>query len=281
MVAAALLRSSCDHVFVTLLVTLYTSRGIVFAADSAITIDSRGSRSRRPKQEKFLTTKRVGMNGGVIGYFGLAQVRSEPMDKWLRRALDRWHGSASVAKLGVYLRDELNRSVPKAERTHNPSGFHIGAFESRDGSAVPVLQYVSNIQSLDVQTGAYSGFVEYSSGEHFPRHPSGKGPCQNVAPSQMRSSLRDFERTQGIPVWFRNGQLAFAARTWDALMLAIGDITADLRRAGFSLPDDLAKWEELADTLVRTNGRLYALLSTRGAPGIEGPYRKTSIPWPS
>ena len=138
--------------FVTLLVTLYTSRGIVFAADSAITIDSGGSPSRRPKQEKFLKTKRVGMNGGVVGYFGLAQVRSEPMDKWLRRTLDRWHGSASVAELGVYLRDELNRSVTKAQRTHNPSGLHIGAFESRDGCAVPVLQYVSNIQSLDVQT---------------------------------------------------------------------------------------------------------------------------------
>jgi hypothetical protein len=154
------------------------------------------------------------------------------LDKWLRRPLDRWHGSASVAELGVYLRDELNGSVPKAQRTHNPSGFHIGAFESRDGSAVPVLQYVSNVQSLDVQTGAYSGFVEYSSGEHFPQHPGGKGPCQNVAPSQMRSSLRDFERTQGIPVWFRNGQLAFSVRTWAALMLAIGDITTNLRRAG-------------------------------------------------
>ena len=265
----------------TLLVTLYTSRGIVFAADSAITIDSGGSPSRRPKQEKFLKTKRVGMNGGVVGYFGLAQVRSEPMDKWLRRTLDRWHGSASVAELGVYLRDELNRSVTKAQRTHNPSGLHIGAFESRDGCAVPVLQYVSNIQSLDVQTGAYRGFVEYSSGEHFPQHPSGTGPCQNVAPSQMRRSLRDSERTQGIPVWFRNGQLAFAVRTWAALMLAIGDITTNLRGAGFRLPDDLATWEELADTLVRTNGRLFALLNTRGAPGIEGPYRKTSIPWPS
>ena len=97
----------------------------------------------------------------------------------------------------------------------------------------------------------------------------------------MRRSLRDFERTQGIPVWFRNGQLAFAVRTWAALMLAIGDITTNLRGAGFRLPDDLATWEELADTLVRTNGRLFALLNTRGAPGIEGPYRKTSIPWPS
>lgn len=263
----------------TLLVTLYTSRGIVFAVDSAITFGTGRSASRRQKQEKFLRTKRVGINGGVVGYFGLAQVGREPMDQWLRRALDRWHGSAHVADLGSYLRDELNRSVPRAQRTHNPSGLHIGAFESRDGYAVPILQYVTNIQALDEQTGVYSGFVEYGSAEHFPNHPAGTGPCQNVAPREMKSSLREFERTQGIPVWFRNGQLAFSARTWAALMLAIGDITKSLQ--GFRLPDDLPKWEALADTLVRTNGRLYALLNARGAPAIEGPFRKTSIPWPS
>jgi hypothetical protein len=96
----------------------------------------------------------------------------------------------------------------------------------------------------------------------------------------MRNALRNWERTQGLPIWFRNGQLAFSARAWQALTWAIGDITQNLRGSGFALPDDLGKWEQLADTLVRTNGRLYALLSTGGAPTIEGPYRKTSIPWP-
>jgi hypothetical protein len=265
----------------TLLVTLYTSRGIVFAADSAITLASGPSPSRRPKQEKFLRTTRAGINGGVVGYFGLAQVRSEPMDKWLRRILDRWDGSPTIADLGAYLRDELNKSVPKAHRTNNASGLHIGGFELRSGSAVPVMEYVSNIRSLDEQTGLYGGFGEYASGEHFPAHPSGHGPCQNVEPSQIKRGLREFERGQGIPVWFRNGQLAFASRTWAGLMAAIGAITTTLGSAGFRLPDDLATWEALADTLVRTNGRLYALLNTRGAPTIEGPYRKTSISWPA
>jgi hypothetical protein len=261
----------------TLLVTLYTARGIVFAADSAITVDRGTAPTRLPKQEKFLRTKRVGMSGGVVGYFGLAQVGSEPMDMWLRRALDRWYGSTRVGDLGDYLRDELNGAVPRAHRTRNPSGFHIGAFESRDGVAVPVFQYVSNYKTLDVQTGIYSGFSDYRSEEHFPRS---HAAWNNVAPSQMRRELRNWERTQGVPMWFRNGQLVFSARACAALTWAIGDITQNLRGSGFGLPDDLDRWEQLADTLVRTNGRLFALLNTRGVPTIEGPYRKTSIPWP-
>jgi hypothetical protein len=261
-------------------VTLYTARGVVFAADSSITV-KRGSRpARLPKQEKFLRTKRVGISGGVVGYFGLAQVRDEPMDKWLRRRLDRFPGSPRVAELGDHLRDELNRAVPHQHRTNNPSGFHIGAFERRQRYPVPVLQYVSNIQNLDERTGVYSGFVEYSSAEHFPIHPNPNSQWRDVAPSEMRTELRKWERTRGLPIWFRNGQLAFSARAWQGLTWAIADITQNLRGAGFRLPDDLRRWEQLADALVRTNGHLYALLNTSGAATIEGPYRKTSIAWP-
>lgn len=83
-----------------------------------------------------------------------------------------------------------------------------------------------------------------------------------------------------MPFWFRNGQLAFSSRAWEGLRLAISDVTVNLRSLGFALPDALRKWEQLADALVRTNLRLFALLSTRGVPAIEGPYRKTSIAWP-
>jgi hypothetical protein len=265
---------------VTLLVTFYSARGIIFAADSAITIttDHKRGAERVRHEEKFLRAKQLGKTGGVVGYFGLAQVGDESMSDWLRRTIDRWPGSPCVADFGDYLRDELNGAVPKAHRENYPSGFHIGAFESRQDKAVPILQYVTNIQSLDEQTGAYSGFVEYSSGEHFPKHPSGNGPCQTVDPSHMERALRSWEREHGLPVWFRNGELAFCWRPWHGLTWAIGDITHNLPK--FRVPDDLRKWELLADTLVRTNAQLYALLIKRGDPTIEPPVRSTSIPWP-
>jgi len=41
-------------------------------------------------------------------------------------------------------------------RLNNASGFHIGAFERRGELAVPVMQYVTNIYHLDMDTGVYS-----------------------------------------------------------------------------------------------------------------------------
>ncbi|MGO9901347.1 MAG: hypothetical protein ACLP0J_17070 [Solirubrobacteraceae bacterium] len=146
-------------------------------------------------------------------------------------------------------------------------------------SAKPeILQYVSNIYGFDEQTGVYSDFREYSSAEHFPKHPGGSGPCQNVAPSQMERALRRWEREHGLPVWFRQGELAFCSRPWHALTWAIGDVARTLPR--FRVPDDLQKWEQLADVLVRTNAQLFAILIKQGDPTVEPPIRSASIPWP-
>jgi hypothetical protein len=264
----------------TLLVTFYSSSGIVFAADSAITIDRGRGAARVRKEEKILRARQVGTNGGWVGYFGLADVGTEPMHQWLRRTIDCWPGSRRVADLGDYLRDKLNDDVPRAIRVRYPSGLHIGAFEDRDGVSVPVLQYVTNIHDLDEQTGAYSDFRDYGSGEHFPAHPDPAKSWARVPIREPKTRLREFERANGLPVWFRNGQLAFSARAWHGLTWAIADITRNLGGQGFRVPSDLRGWEILADATVRTNGRLYAILMSKGEATIEGPFSKRSIPWP-
>lgn len=53
----------------TLLVTFYSSSGIVFAADSAITSDRGRGAARVRKEEKVLRARKVGVNGGWVGYF--------------------------------------------------------------------------------------------------------------------------------------------------------------------------------------------------------------------
>ena len=103
----------------------------------------------------------LGINGGIVGYFGLARVGKQDMDTWLRGTLDRWPGSAVAVDLGEYLRDELNRAVPRTDRTRHASGSHIGAFEERDGVAVPVFRYVWNYDDMDRESGAYIGFGDY------------------------------------------------------------------------------------------------------------------------
>jgi hypothetical protein len=58
--------------------------------------------------------------------------------------------------------------------------------------------------------------------------------------------------------------MAFSARAWAGLTWAIS----------------VTRWEQLADLLVRTTGRLFSILAAHGAPAIEGPYREASRPWP-
>jgi len=264
----------------TLLVSFYTSRGIVYAADQAITINQGSGPERCPKQKKLLTTSRLGLSGGVVGFFGLAVVGHEPMESWLRAALDRWPGSQHPAELGEYLRDELNRSVPVPQRDGNASGFHIGAFERRDGLAVPVMQHVSNIYGYDPSTSTvYSNYGRYQTTEHFPSHPNAATSLADVPPSGLRQELRRREEETGLPHWFRNGELAFVAPAWHGLTWSINTIR-DRLGGRFRLPDDLEKWELMAKVLVRTNADLFDLLMISGDPTIEGPYDTETIAWP-
>jgi hypothetical protein len=116
---------------VTLLLSFYSSSGIVFAADSAITQSDANEAMRKDKQQKLLKVSTVGINGAIVGFFGLAVVGTEPMDKWLARRLGAWPGGRTAGELGDYLRDELSCEVPDVHRLNNASGFHIGAFERR------------------------------------------------------------------------------------------------------------------------------------------------------
>ena|ERR1022692_2852246 len=266
---------------VTLLLSFYSSSGIVFAADSAITQSTANKAAvRKGKQRKLLKVSTVGVNGAIVGFFGLAVVGTEPMDTWLARKLRAWAGGKTAAELGDYLRDELSREVPDVHRLNNASGLHIGAFERRGQIAVPVMQYVTNIYHLDTITGVYSDFREYRSEEHFPSHPSPESSWTLYPANQLRRHLQEYERGHGFPHWFRNGDLAFSARPWEGLRDAVNSLRGDLRHRGLKSPEDLRLWSALAKTIVTTVGDLYGILGTQGAPLIEGPYVTESLAWP-
>jgi hypothetical protein len=274
---------------VTLLLSFYSSYGIVFAADSAITITDQGKTTRyggaadpaQNKQEKLLELKPVGLNGAVVGFFGLAAVDEKRMDTWLREIFGPgWHGAASAAEVGDYLRDQLTVAVPKEQRESNPSGFHIGAFERRGGVDTPVMQYVSNIRCLK-PSGDYAKFEEYRSEEHFPAHPNSASDFRHYPPSQVRDALRSLEQGQDFPHWFRNGDLAFGANPWAGLQMAARGIRQNLTQRGLASPDSIEDWERLAKLVVETAVSLYGIMGAKQhAPLIEGPCKSVRLPWP-
>lgn len=274
----------------TLLLSFYSSYGIVFAADSAITITEEGRTKRYgapgarvlSRQEKLLVLDPVGVNGALVGYFGLAAVGTTPMDVWLREKFaSPWQGSKTAAGVGDYLRDELMRSVPRVHRESNASGFHIGTFERRNGVDVPVMQYVSNIRHFDPATGEYSDFKDYRSEEHFPSHPDPASDFSQYPLSRLQKELRSLEKGQDFPHWFRNGDLNFAGTPWEGLRQVVRAIRQNLAKRGLASPDSIEDWEKLAKLIVATAGDLYGIMGTKvNSPLIEGPYKTARVEWP-
>lgn len=134
------------------------------------------------------------------------------------------------------------------------------------------MQYVTNINDSPTK-----GFT---SAEHFPSHPEGTA-LAHVPPAELRAYLRQHERGTGFPWWFKNGEARFAAGAWEGLGLAIRDITQEMSVWGYRIPDDLSKWGDLAELLIRTNAELMALLLGYGDATIGEDCKRHWIPWPS
>jgi hypothetical protein len=254
----------------TLLISFYTSSGLVWAADSqTVTWTSKGGFARHSKQTKVLAASNIGVNGALVGFFGLAQVDGQEMSKWLRTEINGWPGSATLRPFAEHLRDRLKSATTPRERK-NPSGFHLGAFERRANGVVPVMWYVRNMDHPG-ETLAYGRIIGYHTDEHFP-------PPDWPQNTHIRQTLRLREEQLGFPMWFRNGDLPFAFPVQATLELLIQEL---VKPPGFGVSHDLDGWDRLSRMILRLTGDLYRGLLQRGDPPIEGPYPTKRLPWPA
>ena len=107
---------------------------IIFAADGRITRNGQAS----GRAQKILPLTNL---PAAIGYFGLAEVRGEPMFQWLHN----WAAGFRPSTLGecAYgLAKQLNSSIPAAIRKKYISGFHIAGFAD---SGNPEFWFVRNV----------------------------------------------------------------------------------------------------------------------------------------
>ena len=136
-----------------MLYSLYTSEGIVFAADSRITRS--GSAAHERSRPKVLRVGRVGPSTGLIGYYGLAQVKGRPMADWLASLIASWPGSRNPEDFADLLVECLNRDALPSERKEI-SGSHFGAFRGSAGRVEPLFFHVVNTHGFDVTTGLHT-----------------------------------------------------------------------------------------------------------------------------
>jgi len=256
----------------TMLYSLYTAEGIVFAADSQIT--AQGEAHPRRSQRKVLRVPHLGVatEGGVIGFFGLAEVGHQLMADWLRQVVAEPTRPADLDRFGEYLVHRLLQDAAPRQLQHH-SGFHIGAFVREDRLTLPAFRYASNIHGLS-DDGSYTDIGAYSFDpeDHLARD------SKEIPRSELRAALRRRQNDSGFPHWYRNGDLANFAPLTNAVELVIGHLVRS--GAYFRSPATIEGWEVLGQTLVVTVSQLHRAYRTAGPATIGSRPVALGVKWP-
>jgi hypothetical protein len=253
---------------VTMLYTLYTAEGFVFAADRQIS----GPGKAFDPQNKVARIAQLGVarGGGLIGYYGLAYVRGRPMDQWIRRLISGWTGSKYARDFAEYLISRISAQATRDELSA-VSGFHLGAFEERDGVAVPVFLFIRNTR--DFADGRHFNVGEFQAEEQL----LARQPLDGLPMPMIREALRDQQVRHGFPYWFRNGDVPYFGAMSSALEAALDHLLG--QGSIFRAPLSLGGWEQLGETLVTSAGRLYRVYYAGTPPVGRGRIVK-SVSWP-
>jgi hypothetical protein len=255
-----------------MLYSLYTSKGIVFAEDSRITRP--GQTKPEPSQQKLHEVPRIGSSSGLLGYYGLAQVRGKPMSDWLAQTLNDWTGCQGdkPEEFALYLTERMEQSNRTAAEKRELSGFHFGAFWIHDGQADPIFFQITNAHAFNPSTGTYSDIREFHLDEQF----MGRDAI-NWNPDKVRSRLMEFEQANGMPWWYRNGDLLMFGTITNALQIAFREVS---RLPGYGPPKCLEGWERLARTMVITTTQVARAFYQKPFPTIGDEAIVKSLPWP-
>jgi hypothetical protein len=255
----------------TILYSLYTSEGIVFAADSQIT-RSRQSKRERP-QKKIRRIPRIGVGQGLLGYYGLAQVAGLPMSTWIQERMNHWAGSHEPEEFAAYMVAALAHETRTREK-RVVSGMHFGAFRSREGRVEPVFIHVRNTYAFDERTGEHTQVGAFWWEEQFIARDV---PHMGWSRGEVRTRLRQFPRQNGFALWYRNGDMALISRVANLVQGAFALVG---QLPGYGPPGDLPGWERAARTLIITTTNVAQCLYSGEFPSIGGAPTVLSLPWP-
>ena len=255
----------------------------MFAADQAITVrkprglerwERRAAKQRAQGLHHKVTQR--GQRSDLYSATLRAVVGAEPMDTWLRRTLDAWPGSRSLAALGVYLRDEwkpLRRPWP----THYKMCWvpHIGASIP---CVAPLSLSCSTSRNINKFTdGPYSRLSARSTHRwHFPRTSDPqRPPCAPADPGHKSPApCKESRLCHGgsETVTSRSRQDETRGKRLEAALLCYHDFPVGIavRHAG-----PLCTRPSAA-----IGGRSHPVCKTAAHPHIEGPFDVAQIPWP-
>jgi|SRR5579859_1790361 len=257
---------------VTMLYSLYPREGIVFVADSRIVRP--GSGNAQPPQPKVLRVPRVGVSTGLVGYYGLAEVRGRPMSRWLSTLAGQWPGSSDPQDYADLVVAGLNADAFSRERKQ-VSGLHFGAFRRSKGCIEPLFFHIVNTHGFDKATGLRTdpGDIWRSQEQLMGRDVVDMG----LPPARIRWYLAQRQRLSGMPHWYRNGDMPVMGAVGGFLEIAIAHI---VRVQGYRSPHTISEWERVARVLVVTTSQLARAFYRGAVPTIGDRVRALSVEWP-
>jgi hypothetical protein len=213
--------------------------------------------------------------GGVVGFFGLAELDGSHTITWMRDLADehaKEGGSLRIAPFARRLLGALARpSTIRPEWLNEVLGFHIGKFEQFGRYKLPVFWFVRNCElTPDGRYVARGGWKadEQLLGRDF----------KDVTSGDVREVLQRIQTNSAIPHWYRNGDLPSFTAITDALKAAIS-FTA--RLPGYGPPEGLDAWCDLGKTFVYTSRNLARLMYRRGQVSIGGKADIERLSWPT
>jgi len=254
----------------TMLYSFYAAEGIVYAADSRITHE--GGTQPLKSQRKVLRLPGFGPSDGVIGFFGLAQVKGQPMAEWLSSVIAKYPAARDADTFARHLAGRIE-SEATAEELKQVSGFHIGTFERRGGHPVPTFTFLRN--AADMKDGYYIKI-----GKFLPPEEQLLGrDLRGIPMAAIRQTLRLRQAQAGTPHWYRNGDVVHFGTIGSLLELALQNLVQQ-PGLSFRAPQSLAEWNRVARTLVASTGNLYRSYYSGAVPPVGGRVDVEAIAWP-
>jgi hypothetical protein len=263
---------------VTILYSVYTGEGLIWAADRVVLSEQPGGgyAIESMNHRKIFRVPSLGDHnqGGLVGHFGQARVGNSLMSAWLPGRINTFAGSANVADFAVHVVERYTLATTLDQR-RRPCGFHIGGFERRNGIRVPVFYFARNAELNDV-TGRYE---HLHTDWRFEIHEQCLSTLtQAFPPAGIREGLRAaIVAALGTPMWYRNGDVPGFANTVDALEAGIRGMLA--QRPGYSVPATLPRWERLAKLFVIVATASTAIYYVGGPPRLGGAADTLGLPW--
>jgi len=255
----------------SILIVEALSEGLIFAADRNITAPYQDGTSKqigpRSKVLKWPNER------AIVGFVGAAQINNQPIHEWIQKFIEEFRDFPSFEELAKELscRVEKQRKIDEGANLPELLIIHLGGFEERKGTMVPVVWVIRNTHK--------DGHYEYKDirkefecieafWKYFPE----------TDPDEIRRALK-VRAKQFQPFWFHQG---FDLITFNVLQDALKSSFKFLceQHPDHDFPKSLADWEKYLRLQVLMYGSYYEAFFPSGQQFVGGGVDIESIPWP-